>query len=445
MDVNLQVNERFINYIFDWDYEQYLLVGAYGSSKSHETATKIILKLLKEKRKCLVVREVYDTLKESCFDVLYEILDGMNLIYEGTKRSSSTKVIAKHSPMEFIFPNGSRIIFRGMDKPEKVKSINGVSIVWIEEASEVKYEGYKELLGRIRTPGISLHFILTTNPVDTNNWVYQHFFIRTDDRGKRKVILDDEILYKMKTVVKNNVYYHHSIPEDNVFLPKNYIKRLDDMQNYDPDLYRVARHGRFGVSGTKVLPQIVIANSHKEVIDMVRKIPNRLKFCGFDFGFEESYNAIVKVAVDEANKYLYIYFEYYKNHMTDLQTVNELDELYPRLKEMLITADCEDPKAIRFYRDMGYKIRGCKKFAGSRLSNTRKVKRFRKIIISPKCINTIRELENLTYKKDTKGNIIHDEFNIDPHTFSAIWYALDKYNVTDLKDRKYYSRKGEVA
>ena len=39
-------------------------------------------------------------------------------------------------------------------------------------------------------------------------------------------------------------------------------------------------------------------------------------------------------------------------------------------------------------------------------------------------------------KKDRKGNVIDDDFNIDPHTFSAIWYALDKYNVSDLKIRK---------
>ena len=41
--------------------------------------------------------------------------------------------------------------------------------------------------------------------------------------------------------------------------------------------------------------------------------------------------------------------------------------------------------------------------------------------------------KHLTYKKDKRGNIIEDEFNIDPHTFSAIWYALDGYEVTDLK------------
>ena len=445
MNIDLEVNERFIDYICDWDYEQYLVIGAYGSSKSYGTAQKIILKLLKEKRKCLVIREVYDTLKESCYDVINEILDKMGILYEGTKRHSRTKVVAKMSPMEFIFPNGSRIIFKGMDKPSKVKSINGVSIVWIEEASEVKYEGYKELLGRIRTPDVSLHFILTTNPVDKTNWIYQHFFIRTDDEGKQTVVLNDERLYKYKTIVKNGVYYHHSVPEDNIFLPKKYIERLEDMKTYDPDLYRVARLGRFGISGIRVLPQCIEAASHKEVMKKVREIPHNLRFTGFDFGFAESYNAIVKCAVDDKNKYLYIYWEYYKNHMTDLETVEELDEIAPWLKDHMIKADSEDPKAIKFYKNFGYKIKGCKKWAGSRLSNTRKVKRFRKIIISPKCTNCIKELTNLTYKKDAKGNIIHDEFTIDPHTFSAIWYALEDYNVADLKNRKYYSTKGEVA
>lgn len=87
-------------------------------------------------------------------------------------------------------------------------------------------------------------------------------------------------------------------------------------------------------------------------------------------------------------------------------------------------------------------MRPCKKFAGSRLANTKKVKRFKKIICSPNCKNTIRELEGLTYAKDAKDEIVYDEFNIDPHTLSAIWYGLDRYNVADIKERKSNSRKG---
>ena len=69
-------------------------------------------------------------------------------------------------------------------------------------------------------------------------------------------------------------------------------------------------------------------------------------------------------------------------------------------------------------------------------------KRFKRIYISPKCKNTIRELKWLTYKKDPKGNVVYDDFNIDPHTFSAIWYGLDMVTVADLKDKEFNSKSG---
>ena len=88
-----------------------------------------------------------------------------------------------------------------------------------------------------------------------------------------------------------------------------------------------------------------------------------------------------------------------------------------------IIADNEDPKAISYYRQKGYQMRACRnKFAGSRLSNTRKIKRFKKIICSPKCKNTIRELRDLTYLKKPNGDTVYDKFNIDPHAFDYIPY-----------------------
>lgn len=440
MNITKAVNPRFEDFIFDWDYREYLCVGGYGSSKSYHIVLKLILKAFEEKRKILVVREVYDTIRESCFDLFLEILEDLDLLEHNSNRKQSKKVLYRTSPMQLLFPNGSKVIFKGMDKPGKLKSINGVSIVWLEEASEVKYAGYKELKGRLRHPTLSLHFILSTNPVGTENWVYQHFFKRTNDDGSVTVILDDQRLYKKHTIVKNGVYYHHSVVDDNLFVPKSYVKTLDEMQNYDPDLYRVARLGQFGLNGIRVLPQFKVASSHAEVMRAVQGIPSKLKFTGFDFGFETSYNAVVRMAVDDREKVLYIYWEYYKNHMTDDQTAAELKKL--GLQNEQIIADCEDPKAIQYYRQMGFKIRGCHKWAGSRLANTRKVKRFRKIVCSPECINTIRELSTLTYAKDQKDNIIFDEFNIDPHTFSAIWYGLDTYTVADVKEELRNSRKG---
>ena len=57
----------------------YFLVGGYGSSKSYHVAVKLIKKLLEEKRKALVVREVFDTIRDSCYDLLQEVAEAMGV------------------------------------------------------------------------------------------------------------------------------------------------------------------------------------------------------------------------------------------------------------------------------------------------------------------------------------------------------------------------------
>lgn len=422
MPVVKEVNPAFEDFIFDWSYKFYFLVGGYGSSKSYHVALKLILKLLQEKRTALVVREVFDTIRDSCYSLLEEIVIDLELDH---------KIKFTVSPMQVKFPNGSKIIFKGMDKPAKLKSINNVSIVWIEECSEVKYEGFKELLGRLRHPTLDLHMILSTNPVSKSNWSYKHFFM---DTKKKLFILDDKDLYKDRIIVRNNTYYHHSLADDNLFLPRSYIEQLEDLETYDPDLYRIARKGQFGVNGKKVLPQFEV-RKHYEVLELMQNTKSILYKVGFDFGFETSYNALVRLAIDDDEKILYIYWEYYKNQMTDDKTALEIEE-FKRTQE-LIKADSAEPKTIKYYSQQGFNIRGAKKFPGSRLQNTKKVKRFKKIICSSNCVNTVEELKDLTYAVNKDGEIIEDEFNIDPHTFSAIWYALDGYEVADIKEKKY--------
>lgn len=430
MEVTKQVNEHFLEFLGDWSSKFYFLVGGYGSSKSYHIALKLILKCLKEKRKVLVIREVYETIRESCFALFEELAEDLHL--------SNTRMRFVQSPMKIRFSNGSEIIFKGMDKPDKLKSIHNVSIIWIEEASELKYSGYKELLGRARHPSLSIHFFLSENPVDKSNWTYKHFF---HDEENGVDILDDEELYNKRIIRRNDTYYHFSTVNDNRFLPDSYVKQLDELKTYDPDLYRIARLGHFGVNGTRVLPQFEVAKTHAEVVSAVSSIPEQFKFNGMDFGFETSYNALVRVAVDDVNKWLYIYWEYYKNHMTDDKTAEELIEL--GMDTVPIVADAAEPKAISFYQQSGFRMRKCRKWAGSRLENTRKCKRFKRIICSPLCKNTIKELKGLTYQEDQRtGDLIYDEFNIDPHTFSAIWYALDNYTVANVKTVPRNSKRG---
>jgi len=417
--IEKEVNPHFENFLFDWNQKFQFLVGGYGSGKSYHVALKLILKLIEERRTALVVREVYDTHRDSTFSLLEEIIEDLGL---------ADKIRCVTSPMQIRFPNGSKIIFKGMDKPAKLKSINNVSLIWLEECSEIKYEGFKELLGRLRHPTLKLHMILSTNPVGEGNWTYKHFF---RDKISKRLVLDDQVLYKKRTIVVGDTYYNHSTAEDNLFLPQSYIEQLEEMKEYDPDLYRIARKGRFGVNGIRVLPQFQV-QPHKEVMEAVESIRKPLLRVGMDFGFVESYNAVLRMAVDTEKHYLYIYWEYYKNGMTDNEAAEDLKEF--RESGERIIADSAEPKTIVYYRKLGFNMRGAKKYQGSRLQNTKKMKRFKKIICSDACTNTINELEDLVYARDKNGDIIEDDFEIDPHTFSAAWYGLDGYEVTDLKE-----------
>lgn len=453
MDVQMIVSDAFADFVEDWNYSTYFLLGSYGSGKSYAIAQKLILKCLSEKRKVLVARQTYESIRESCFDLFKEILSEADMLEEDRHVDKSrTKVIKREAPMRLRFPNGSVIIFKGMDSTEKIKSINGVSIVWIEECSEISVHAYNELVARVRHPHLPLHFILSCNPVGKENWTYRRFFKRVNDDGKEVVVLDDDKLYRHKELVKNNVYYHHSVVTDNPYASLEYIHKLDDMQNYDKDAYRIGRWGRFGVAGKRVLPQFKVAVNVEAFEQTIRQIaPNRHYF-GFDFGFEESYNAVISMAVDEEHSILYVYDEIYQNHTTD-----DVFKEHPKMRQLrskqeywtnhgvaynIIVGDNSAPKDISYYRKQGYKIRGCKNRGrgtqdqngkGTRIQNTKKIKRFKHIIVHPKCINTRRELETLTYYEDKDGIIHYDTFNIDPHTFSAMWYGLDLFELQDIK------------
>lgn len=414
--IEFYVNDQFADFIDDWQSKIYLLVGGYGSSKSYHIAAKLIKKLATEKRKAMVVREVYDTMRDSCFDLLAEVADAMGF--------SERQIRFLSSPMRVRFANGSLIIFKGMDKPEKMKSLNGVSIVWVEECSEVKYAGYKEILGRLRHPSLSNHILLSTNPVSKSNWVYTHFF---EDKKRKIKKLDPEKLYENRIMRLGNTYYHHSTVDDNYFVPEDYRQQLEEMKQYDPDLYRVARKGQFGVNGKLVLPQFTVI-PHAEMETRIKQIRNPIEKNGLDFGFVTSYNALVRMIVDHDNRDLYIYFCYYSRDKTDPEIAEDIKDL----RGILIKADHE-PKAIKYYNQSGFRIREAKKFQGSRSVYTKKVKRFRHIYCSDQCQPVIDELQDLTFAMDKNGEIVEDEFNIDPHTLSAIWYALDDYEVSELK------------
>lgn len=410
----MKVNDHFHDFIFDWDSRFYMIVGSYGSSKSYNAAIKLVLKAAQEpNRKILVCRQVFRTLKESCFDVLKEIIYTLGL----------EKVCKfKTSPLTIEFVNGSRFIFVGLDDSQKLKSIHGVSIIWCEEAVECSYPAFKELNGRLRTKDQSMHIILTTNPVSTDSWVYKHFFV---DVG-----IPDEQLYEERCFVKNDTYYHHSTVDDNVFVPESYVKQLDDLKTHDPDLYRIARLGRFGQLGVKVYTNMHL-EKHEYVMDRVRNTNLRDRFDGIDFGFSVSYNAFVRCAIDRRDNTLFVYECFYNKNLIN----SELVDLLKPLKNgyHLLTADSSRPELIEEINRNGIRCVKTKKGKGSVAEGIQKIKSFNKVVISEECKIVYDMMKSWTRKEDKDGNICEDKFSFDNHFSDAIAYSIESYIATDLK------------
>ena len=94
MEINIQANNHFVEYLNHWKKRFYFITGGYGSSKSYNTALKLILKSLQEKRKILVVRNVADTLRDSCFSLLREIIETYSLDHLFTFTTSRLSIKA---------------------------------------------------------------------------------------------------------------------------------------------------------------------------------------------------------------------------------------------------------------------------------------------------------------------------------------------------------------
>ncbi|MGL5057532.1 MAG: PBSX family phage terminase large subunit [Fusobacteriaceae bacterium] len=408
----MKVNDHFHDYLFDWNSRFYMIVGSYGSSKSYNTALKLVLKAVEEpNRKILVCRQVFRTLKESCYEVIKEII--YNLGLEKTCRFRT-------SPLSIDFVNGSRFVFLGLDDPMKLKSIHGFSIIWAEEGSECSYDSFKELNGRLRTKEQSMHIIISTNPVSKSSWVYHHFF--------KNVGVEDERLYNERSFVVDDTFYHHSTVDDNAFVPASYIEQLDNLKLHDPDLYRVARLGKFGQIGERVFHN-VSWKDNEEVMKEVKNIPSHDLYDGLDFGFKVSYNAFVRCAVNKADNILYVYEEFYNKELINSELTEKLQ--YLKGKYHSIIGDSSRPELIEEIKRTGIRIKSSKKGAGSRMEGIQKIKSFLQVVVSSDCKNTFMDLNEWTYKKDKDGTVIEDQFSYDAHSVDAIYYAIE-----DIKRNK---------
>jgi phage terminase large subunit len=165
------------------------LKGGRGSKKSKTMALRTIYRMMAYPgANTLVVRRVYSTLKDSCFTELLWAINALGV---------SAYWKAKTSPLELIYyPDPThreifqKILFRGMDDPQKITSIaveqGYLCWVWIEEAYQITDESdFDKLMMSIRgkvpkSSGLFKQVTMTFNPW-RENWIKTRFFDNKDD------------------------------------------------------------------------------------------------------------------------------------------------------------------------------------------------------------------------------------------------------------------------
>ena len=427
--MEVSMKRHFVEMFTDDDFDILLLIGGYGSGKSFTGFLKTAIKGTVEKRKILVVRKVYSTIKESCFEDLKDGLEIAGVL-------DDWKFIK--SPLEATNDlNGSKIIFRGMDDWRKIKSIKNIDYIIVEEADELSLDDLKELRKRLRVVGIKKHIVFMCNPVSRSSSIYQMFFT---DNGFN---FDEEELYEKRKLEKVEVLkledgteevikikIHHSTYKDNPFLPPTFIYELESEK--DPRLKRIACEGKFGADGDLVLYNAVFEENVFEKY-IQGKIFKENYYRGVDWGYSKSYATGLKMAVNESLNELYIYWEFYNRRMTTRELVKGMEPL--KEDNVKIFADSASAQANADFWDEGFRIFPCG--AKDRAYGEQMLRSFSRIVIDKdRCPNTKKEAEECIYKKDKYGEIIPGEYNIDPHSIDTMKYGLNDRKYVPLKKRK---------
>lgn len=194
-----------------------ILKGGAGSGKSVFAAQKIVLRCLSEPgHRFLALRKVKSTLRSSVYQLLVDLVGQMDL---------AALVTVNKTEMRLTFTNGSEIIMGGMDDPEKIKSIAGITGIWCEEATEFSQADFNQLELRVRgETAYYKQFILSFNPIDEGHWLKARFYDNHDIE----------------------VMAIHSTYRDNTFLDVEYIHHLETRVKNDANLYRIYVQGEWG-------------------------------------------------------------------------------------------------------------------------------------------------------------------------------------------------------
>jgi len=354
--------------------------GGAGSSKSYTQTQHEIIKCLQSEERILVIRKVNNTLKDSVISLFVTILNNWGL----------SEYFTENKSLQYIqFVNGSQILFKGMDDPEKIKSIAGISRVWIEEASELTKDDFMQLNLRLRGRD-NLQMTLTFNPIDEEHWIKKHFF-------------DTPEIRERTTIIKTTYL-------DNKFIDDDYKKELESYKDIDKNYYKIYALGDWGgITEGRIF----------SLWEQIERFPEIDGFWfGLDFGFSNDPTSIIKTI--EFKGKIYIDEILYKTGLTNADIASNL--FSSGYNGEPVICDSAEPKSIVELQLLGINAIGADKKPGSIMSGIDYLKR-KKVLITQRSSNLIKENRYYQWKQDKSGKFINQPKDWMNHGIDAIRYA----------------------
>ena len=366
--------------------------GSRGSKKSTTESMWIIYNMMKYPlANTLVLRRVFNTHKDSTWTQLKWAANnlGVSHLWNFSK-----------SPLEATYiPTGQKILFRGLDDPMSITSITVekgfLCWAWFEEAFQIMNEDdFNKIDMSIRgelPEGYFKQITLTFNPWSEKHWLKKRFFD-----------VEDEDILALTTNYTCNEW-----------LGKDDIKTFEQMKKNNPRRYRIEGLGEWGIAEGLIF-------DNWEVKDFNVKEIKGVNIYGCDFGFNDP-TTIISSILDEENKIIYVYDEYYKSFMT----ADDIAEVVKKknINRSLIIADCSRPEIIADLNRKGCKFKGCTKGKDSIITGINKLQEY-KIIVNPSCQHLIVEFNNYCWDKDKFGNNLDKPIDNYNHCIDALRYSL---------------------
>src|SRR5215471_4491674 len=181
-----------------------VLYGGRGAGKSHGVATYLLSQAAATPLRVLCCREFRSSIRESVHRLLGDMIerhrlnDRFGILEKGIRGT-----------------NGSEFIFEGLrHNVGRIRSLEGIDRVWVEEAQTVSAASWEVLIPTIRKEGSEI--IITLNPQLETDATYERF-----------------VLHPPPEAVLIKVNYH-----DNPWLPTVLKAEMEHLRARDPDAYQ---------------------------------------------------------------------------------------------------------------------------------------------------------------------------------------------------------------